>query len=960
MPSEDDRDDDAQLTGAVLDGLGSRDGLPRLAPELAAAFDTVRNVMSAFESLGVGPPRAHEAPARTWGPFALQEEIGRGTFGVVCRAVDPAVGRDIAVKLYSGADLPAEPRLLARVRHPNVVTVFGAAVHDGRAGIWMELVRGRSLAERVRADGVVSHTEARRIGVELCAAVRAVHEAQLLHLDIKPRNVMEGEGGRIVLMDFGAGRSEEARPASSGVSGTPLFMAPEVVLGEAPSPRADLYSIGVLLYYLLTGTYPVYATDAVELRQLHERHRNRSPRPFAAALRELRPEVPSALAACVARALSPVERRYRSAAEFGAALEAVQSGRATASTFPKVLTFRVPVWLAIGAVVVGGLAGAAFRRPEHHPPVTSRRLTWDAGLTIDPAVSSGGRFIAYASDRAGHGDLDVWVQQTAGGPPLRLTDDPADESQPSFSPDGSHVVFRSEKGSGGLFTVPTLGGAVQPLSPDGFWPRYSPDGRWIAYAGRGDWASFFVMPAGGGTPQELPVHARGGATPPVWSEDSRHLLVLGVDPRGSLDAWDWWTVTLTDAGVMAGPATPAGASALFGPYSSTHSQLQWSAPGSWIQDEVTFAAPAGDAMALWSVRLPVRSRKIAGPPRQLAIDTGSVSQPVTIPGGPLVFSTLSGNESLWEVPLDAAGRARGAARVLVANEPYEGLHSLSADGRRLVFVSRRLGRPDLWVRDLESGVEKALTATPAVESYPVISRDGTRVVYEASTQAGSILYEVAASGGLPREICHECGWPTDWSADGRFVVLQHRQTAHAWLGVLDRKTGVQAEILSHAEYTVYRGHISPDGRWIVFHTARLGSTREFVAPFRGLTPVPYEEWIPLTSGEHRVDAPRWSPDGKSIVYVSDRDGFLCVWEQPLNAATGRPVGDPIAIQHWHQRQLSIANVYVEMMDLALAPGRLVLNLGELRGNIWAADVSGGGLSPSRDASAPDPLGSASR
>src|SRR5262245_14427652 len=92
-------------------------------------------------------------PCPTWGPFTLQEQVGRGSFGVVCRGFDPAVAREIAVKLYSGDELPSEPRLMARVRHPNVVTVFGAAVHDGRPGIWMEFVHGRTLADRVQNQG---------------------------------------------------------------------------------------------------------------------------------------------------------------------------------------------------------------------------------------------------------------------------------------------------------------------------------------------------------------------------------------------------------------------------------------------------------------------------------------------------------------------------------------------------------------------------------------------------------------------------------------------------------------------------------------------------------------------------------------------------------------------------------------------------------------------------------------
>src|SRR6185436_2251464 len=143
---------------------------------------------------------------------------------VVCRAFDPAVDRMVAVKLYRKTELPEEPRMMARVRHPNVVTVFGAAVHDGRAGIWMELIHGRTLAERVQAEGPLSPSEAIRVGIALASAVQAVHDAHLVHQDIKPQNVMEEATGRVVLMDFGAGLPKSDDPhAPDRLVGTPLY-----------------------------------------------------------------------------------------------------------------------------------------------------------------------------------------------------------------------------------------------------------------------------------------------------------------------------------------------------------------------------------------------------------------------------------------------------------------------------------------------------------------------------------------------------------------------------------------------------------------------------------------------------------------------------------------------------------------------------------------------------------------
>jgi eukaryotic-like serine/threonine-protein kinase len=255
------------------------------------------------------------ASPSTWGPFVIHERVGRGGFGSVHRAFDPAVERDLAVKLYATAALPAEPRLTARVRHPNVVTVFGAAVHDGQPGFCMELIHGRTLAERVKAEGPLPPADVARIALALCGALSAVHAARLVHQDVKAQNVMEEDGGRIVLMDLGAGFSCDEPVSPVRLSGTPLYMAPEVLRGERPSAQTDVYSLGVLLFHLLTGTYPVCAESVEELRRAHERQRETGTRRFEVALRELSPRISAALARCVARALSPRGQRYDSAAD---------------------------------------------------------------------------------------------------------------------------------------------------------------------------------------------------------------------------------------------------------------------------------------------------------------------------------------------------------------------------------------------------------------------------------------------------------------------------------------------------------------------------------------------------------------------------------------------------------------------------------------------------------------------
>src|SRR5262245_23920642 len=204
-----------------------------------------------------------DAPA-IWAEFQLRGELGRGGFGRVYRAWDDGLAREIALKIIKvtdptrRADALREGKMLARVQHRNVVTVHGVREVGDEIGFVMELVRGESLADLVRRRGPMGGDEAAMLGITLCQALAAVHGAGLLHRDIKAQNVMREAGGRIVLMDFGAGR--EVGPdeyADSGAIGTPLYMAPEILDGEPASHASDLYSLGVLLYFLLTQRYPV-------------------------------------------------------------------------------------------------------------------------------------------------------------------------------------------------------------------------------------------------------------------------------------------------------------------------------------------------------------------------------------------------------------------------------------------------------------------------------------------------------------------------------------------------------------------------------------------------------------------------------------------------------------------------------------------------------------------------------
>ena len=280
-------------------------------------------------------------PSHHWGPLRLLEPIGRGAFGTVWRARDPFLEREVALKLSDRASprdrerILDEGRRLARITHPGVVRVHGAAVHDGRPGIWMDLAHGRTLDERLRQDGRFTEDEAIAVGRALGEALAAVHAAGVVHGDIKAANVLRRDGGTLLLGDFGSSLDSEDDEASGTRSASPIYAAPEVLRGEDPSPQSDLYSLGVLLYHLLTGSFPVEG-DSVE--QLLDAHRNG----HAASVRNLRSEVSAGLAEIIDRALADPERRWRHAVDLCDALEALttrpaRSNRPTRSRWPAAL-----------------------------------------------------------------------------------------------------------------------------------------------------------------------------------------------------------------------------------------------------------------------------------------------------------------------------------------------------------------------------------------------------------------------------------------------------------------------------------------------------------------------------------------------------------------------------------------------------------------------------------------------
>lgn len=333
------------------------------------------------------------ATTRVWGRYRLVQEAGSGSYGTVYRAVDPALDLDIAIKIlhrHVGNDLLKERllkegRALARIRHQNVVRVLGVELRGDRVGLCTEFINGETLENEVRTHGTFSQAQAIEVGKAICQALVAVHRAGFIHRDVKARNVMrERDTGRIVLMDFGTGRELEQELTSTdmGIEGTAIYMAPEVLEGQPASHSSDVYSAGVLLYYVLTAAYPVEGSSLEDLKSAHAKG-------LRTPLGDRRPDLSPAFLRIVERAIATKLSRYSTPAVLCDDLERVGDER--------------PLWfqrLRVGAATVvaalGGLVALGFVNTLYLNTVLGRAgfveegmldwLKWGAKATLAPGV----------------------------------------------------------------------------------------------------------------------------------------------------------------------------------------------------------------------------------------------------------------------------------------------------------------------------------------------------------------------------------------------------------------------------------------------------------------------------------------------------------------------------------------------------------------------------------------------
>jgi Tol biopolymer transport system component len=886
------------------------------------------------------------------GRYEIVGLLGAGGMGEVYRARDQRLRRDVALKVLTpgpaadAARLLREARVVSTLSDPHLVTVFDADECDGIAFVAMELVDGAPLTRRIRPGGLAVD-ELLRLGIDVAAGLARAHAAGVVHRDLKPANVMVTSSGTAKILDFGLATQPEGRSgdtstfaALSGpgvVAGTGGYMSPEQAEGRAVDARSDIFAFGVLLYELATGQRPFDRDSAVATLAAILRD---PPPPLAGR----RPDLPAPLIRLVERCLrKEPERRFHAVADVQIALDDLRDDAARGVSGPSLGAPATPQprsrrWPAIAAAALLAAAAAAagtiaFWRPGVPPPLTGldlTQLTYDAGYSGTPALSSDGTLLAFASDRGGEGNLGIWVQPVAGGQAIQVTRDPADDRTPSFTSDGGRIAFRSEREGGGIYSVPALGGEPRLLVAGGLSPRVSPDGRQVAYW-TGSFIGFGLTPGGyrtfvvdiaGGTPREITGFTNSRF--PVWSPDGSRLVVSATQAeKPDASTYDWWIAPLDGGSPVA-----TGARGLLGRAASDASSQ--ASPSAWTGDRV-LTSWRGD---LWAVVLTGPNQTAAGIER-LTFGPGAETEPAATADGTVVFADAVSRLNVWALPIDTEhARVLGPLRKVTPGTGPFMRATLSTNERRAAFFGPGRPPPSILVQDLSTGKIQDLGSAPGAVFGPVISPDGQRVAYPTE---GNETRVVSVNGGAPRVLCQECRDVGDWTADSqRFVVVTGgRQTG---LGLIDTRTGTMTTVAdAPPERSLNRPSLSPDNRWIAFRAMAPESQTIYLAPFGRALPIPADAWVALGAAERDLRPVGWSPSGRMLYLFSARDGFRCLYVQRVDPASGRPLGAATVVRHMHNvRAPGGGGGSVVSSGAGNAVGReqILLDFPEQEVNIW--------------------------
>jgi len=588
--------------------------------------------------------------------------------------------------------------------------------------------------------------------------------------------------------------------------------------------------------------------------------------------------------------------------------------------------------------------------PKHR---TLSRITFGDGLQIGATWSPDGRYVAYSSDRGGKSE--IWVQQVSGGNPVQVTKGLGHNWQPDWSPDGKYIAYRSEENDGGLYIAPALGGAglERKISSFGYFPRWSPDSSQILFqthfAPIPPINKFYVAHLDGSPPSEvlaefLAQHRLWPAAA-VWHPDGKRVSVWVDDDAPSPSIW---TVPISGGAAIKMEIAPAIKNQLAevanGNVAGEHLgdiSFAWSPSGKALYFECGYRG----AINIWKMTIEPETLRATAVERLTTGPGPDGSLALSSDGRRLAFTAKSQQIRNWLFPFDAKkGRITDKGQAITASGRTAWVPTLSRDGKKIAFSVSRADTLELWEKSLVDGREAPIIADESTRGFARWSPDGMQLAYtrrkrpNMETPQQLMIWSSQTHSEEPLTTTSDTKREVyDWSSDGAWLLVSQCNPdtkADVWL--LPVAAAPHAEtstrkIISDLKYDIWEPQFSPNGRWVVFEAvANLPTIAEstlYVAPTMG------GPWKRITDGKHWDDKPRWSPDGKTIYFVSGRGGLFNVWGIHFDPAEGNPVGEPFRVSAFEGHGLMIPR-WIALASLSLNEDKLVLTMADVSGGIW--------------------------
>jgi Tol biopolymer transport system component/predicted Ser/Thr protein kinase len=893
--------------------------------------------------------------------YRILEKIGEGGMGVVYKALDTHLDRPVAVKILP-PDKVADPERKRRfileakaasaLRHPNIVVVHDIASTQGQDFIVMEYVEGQSLDHLTRRKGM-KVPQALALALQIADGLAKAHAAGIVHRDIKPTNIMVTADGLIKILDFGLaklaedgesleggrtmtfGEGERPRTEEGFVVGTAAYMSPEQAEGKKVDARSDIFSFGVVLYEMLTGRRAFQRDSKIKTLAavLGEE---------PAAVSAVNADIPVDVERLVARCLrKDPQRRWQTMSDLKVALqdmkEESESGTLRAPAAAPKKRKNLLSYLVGGAAL---LVAAAFLLKSFLPGPRKAegfeisRLTYDAGITMMPAISPDGRLIAYASDRAGRGDLDIWVQQISGGQALRLTDHPAHDWLPAFSPDGSRIAFRSERDGGGIYMIDALGGEARRFVDGGTQPSFSPDGSLLAfvtYPASLDprLSRIHLIPAKGGPsrpfqPEFCALFVNQGAAP-VWSPDGKNLIFCGrrVDDPASTDFWV--------APIDGGKPVRTGAVKNLSLTLFTRFPTGWDDHGVYFTVGTTI-----EGLNIFRVPIEAGTWSIAGPAVPITSGLGMKAFAGVARNGLIAFANITAGLDAWSVPANpddgvmSSNPARITQDLMTKVSP-----SISRDGRTIAFTAFggiQAGRIEIRRKDLQTGQETVFPMQGmSLSQNPRLSPDGSLLAYRDFVGGSSFTFLISKGAAAGTELCKACTVLAVFSDNASALV----QADSKGLEKMDIRSGVKTAVLAADSGTINDASLSPDDAWIACLVGRPdGRAAIEIARCGG-----GGDRILIAEDARYLNSPRWSPNGRYLYFVSEQNDHCAVFAQRLDPITKKPLGKAREVFTSRNKGFEM-NFPKGLSMIGVAADKIIVQGDACTGNIFLATPRG--------------------